>query len=256
MTQTPRDWQKDMEMFTAGVEQSRRLGFAATIESSPYQVAIHWLQEAKVYKKSYKGTLTAYTAEKARAEAAEAREQRLKEEIEKCLVAGNSLASVVVGYDLPDGYVNWSYEQASAFFYATYTADVAYERYEVWLAWRAIKDVDSTLYPDTPAQPAPEVTARPIDEWHEDYGDVLWWTFPIQEPPYCGSPLDIDWPDYHTHWTPLVLPAAPAPKEGTENKCPGCGSHMVPQWGGDEGPDSHWEECQNPDCDYEEGDNQ
>jgi hypothetical protein len=76
-------------------------------------------------------------------------------------------------------------------------------------------DLLSTLYPDTPAQPAastPEITARPIDDWHEDYGDVIWWTFPIQESPYCGSPLDSDWPDYHTHWTPLVIPAAP--KEG------------------------------------------
>lgn len=53
-----------------------------------------------------------------------------------------------------------------------------------------------------------------------------------------------------------LYPDNPAPKEGTENKCPGCGSHMVPQWGGDEGPDSQWEECQNPDCDFEEGDNQ
>lgn len=77
-------------------------------------------------------------------------------------------------------------------------------------------DILSTLYPDTPAQPpapTPEITARSIDDWHEDYGDVLWWTFPIQEPPYCGSPLDSNWPDYHTHWTPLVIPAAPAPKE-------------------------------------------
>ncbi|WP_340012407.1 hypothetical protein MHI32_11940 [Paenibacillus sp. FSL H7-0690] len=53
-----------------------------------------------------------------------------------------------------------------------------------------------------------------------------------------------------------LYPDTPAPTEEPENKCPGCGSHMVPQWGGDEGPDSHWEECQNPDCDYEEGDNQ
>lgn len=53
-----------------------------------------------------------------------------------------------------------------------------------------------------------------------------------------------------------LYPDTPAPKEGTKNKCPGCGSCMVPQWGGDEGPDSHWEECKNPDCDYEEGDNQ
>lgn len=48
--------------------------------------------------------------------------------------------------------------------------------------------------------------ARPIEEWHEDYGDVLWWTFPIEEAPYCGNPLDSDWPDCHTHWTPFVVP--------------------------------------------------
>ncbi|GGF73107.1 hypothetical protein GCM10010912_17880 [Paenibacillus albidus] len=72
----------------------------------------------------------------------------------------------------------------------------------------------STLYPDTPA-PTPEikqpVVARPIDEWHEDYGDVLWWEFPVCEPPYCGTPIDVDWPGYHTHWTPIVIPESPAP---------------------------------------------
>ncbi|MEK3674624.1 hypothetical protein [Paenibacillus sp. FSL R10-2771] len=80
-----------------------------------------------------------------------------------------------------------------------------------------LNDILDTLYPDTPAQPSastPEITARPIDDWHEDYGDVIWWTFPIQESPYCGSPLDMDWPGYHTHWTPIMIPAAPAPKEG------------------------------------------
>ncbi|QJD87885.1 hypothetical protein [Cohnella herbarum] len=48
--------------------------------------------------------------------------------------------------------------------------------------------------------------ARSIDEWHEDYGDVLWWAFPIEEPPYVGSPLDNDWPGYHTHWTGITIP--------------------------------------------------
>ena len=47
---------------------------------------------------------------------------------------------------------------------------------------------------------------RTLDEWHEDYGDVLWWTFPIQEPPYVGSPLCNDWPEYHTHWTVIAIP--------------------------------------------------
>ena len=53
---------------------------------------------------------------------------------------------------------------------------------------------------------------RPLEEWGEDYGDVLWWAFPIEEPPYVGSPLDEKWPGYHTHWTPIVVPEPP--KEG------------------------------------------
>lgn len=75
---------------------------------------------------------------------------------------------------------------------------------------------------------------RPLDEWHEDHGPVMWWFFPITEPPYVGSPLDCGhtvevefrtrgglpiththmvggWPGYHTHWTPLP----PCPKEPT-----------------------------------------
>lgn len=50
---------------------------------------------------------------------------------------------------------------------------------------------------------------RPLEEWGEDYGDVLWWTFPIEEPPYVGSPLDEKWPGYHTHWTPIIVPEPP-----------------------------------------------
>ncbi len=51
--------------------------------------------------------------------------------------------------------------------------------------------------------------ARPIEEWHEDFGDVLWWTFPIEEPPYVGSPLCDDWTGWYTHWTPIVCPVPP-----------------------------------------------
>lgn len=50
---------------------------------------------------------------------------------------------------------------------------------------------------------------RPLDDWGEDYGDVLWWVFPIEEPPYVGSPLDEKWPGYHTHWTPIIVPEPP-----------------------------------------------
>lgn len=75
--------------------------------------------------------------------------------------------------------------------------------------------------------------ARPRSEWHEDYGAVLWWRFPVDEPPYVGTPKDLGrlvemhasqgpgrptlisrgfvggWPGYHTHWTPLTIPAEP-----------------------------------------------
>ena len=45
--------------------------------------------------------------------------------------------------------------------------------------------------------------ARPEAEWHDDHRNVVWWKFPVDEPPFVGSPLGSDWPGYHTHWTPL-----------------------------------------------------
>lgn len=62
---------------------------------------------------------------------------------------------------------------------------------------------------------------RPLDDWHEDVGDVLWWRFPINEPPYVGTPLDSDWPDYHTHWTPIICPDAPAAQEAAQAQAKG-----------------------------------
>jgi hypothetical protein len=45
-----------------------------------------------------------------------------------------------------------------------------------------------------------------LEEWNEDCGDVLWWSFPVVDSPYVGSPICYDWPGYHTHWTPLPPP--------------------------------------------------
>jgi hypothetical protein len=57
-------------------------------------------------------------------------------------------------------------------------------------------------------------TARPIDEWHEDYGDCLFWKLPIEEPPYCGSQLDTGFiENYYTHFTRIISPIEV--KEGT-----------------------------------------
>lgn len=54
-------------------------------------------------------------------------------------------------------------------------------------------------------------TLRPIKEWGEDYGDCLFHKLPIEEPPYCGSPLDCEWEEkgygnYYTHFTKLTMP--------------------------------------------------
>jgi hypothetical protein len=68
--------------------------------------------------------------------------------------------------------------------------------------------------------------AQPESEWHEDVGPVLWWAFPVQEPPYVGTPLDSDWPGYHTHWTPLAVPTAPA--------APGAARVPTPEAAGDD----------------------
>lgn len=47
--------------------------------------------------------------------------------------------------------------------------------------------------------------AQPLSEWHEDVGPVVWWWFARdthpQEASWIGTPLDDDWPGYHTHWT-------------------------------------------------------
>jgi hypothetical protein len=72
-------------------------------------------------------------------------------------------------------------------------------------------------------------TPHLLEEWSEEDGPVLWWRFPVDEPPYVGTPLDLGftveihsvdgvaargnvggWPGYHTHWTPIEGPEAPA----------------------------------------------
>lgn len=56
---------------------------------------------------------------------------------------------------------------------------------------------------------------RPLEEWGEDYGDCLWWKLPIEEPPYCGSPLDCKFPSYVTHFTRFSYPIE---QEDTDNE--------------------------------------
>lgn len=68
----------------------------------------------------------------------------------------------------------------------------------------------------TKAEP---LIARSRGEWHEDDGPVVWWAWKghgwAGESPWCGTPLDSDWPGYHTHWTPA--PPPPTSAEGVEH---------------------------------------
>lgn len=58
--------------------------------------------------------------------------------------------------------------------------------------------------------------ARPASEWTEEDGNVLWWTFPINEPPYVGTPNDSDYPrllrihNNYVFFTPLMIPTESA----------------------------------------------
>lgn len=51
-----------------------------------------------------------------------------------------------------------------------------------------------------------KVRAKLAKHWHEDVGDCLWWNFPVEEPPYCGTPLDEHFPKYKTHFTTIDMP--------------------------------------------------
>jgi hypothetical protein len=80
------------------------------------------------------------------------------------------------------------------------------------------------------------LTLRPASEWNEEMGPVLWWSPPIQEPPYVGTPNDLGypvlvkvrtnrdekehylpsltvnvggWPGYHTHFSPIPSVVTP-----------------------------------------------
>lgn len=60
-------------------------------------------------------------------------------------------------------------------------------------------------------------TALPIAEWTEDDGNCLWWSFPVEEPPYSGTPHDEDFPDYVTHFTRYAVPVEPGSTDNESN---------------------------------------
>lgn len=58
----------------------------------------------------------------------------------------------------------------------------------------------------TTADEPQKVIAHLAEKWHEDIGPVLWWNFPVEEPPYCGTPLDEHFPKYKTHFSMIDMP--------------------------------------------------
>lgn len=92
----------------------------------------------------------------------------------------------------------------------------------VGLVQSIAKAVHQLRASQAPAVGAP-LLARAKAEWHEDDGPVLWWAWNgnsrgwADETPWIGTPLDDDWPGWHTHWT--AHPAQPAgfdvPVQGT-----------------------------------------
>jgi hypothetical protein len=50
---------------------------------------------------------------------------------------------------------------------------------------------------------------RRLVDYHEDLGPVVWWTFPVTEPPYVGTPSDLTWPGHHLWWAPIHPPSPP-----------------------------------------------
>lgn len=118
MTQTPRDWQKDMDR----VQQSKHgrtlcnapvinLAWQDGLPDRWEDIAEYWLKEAKVYKQSYEAVLRY-------AGSVEDREQRLKEAAEK----------------------------VSEIYESEYTDEEAVNSIN-----DMFMDLLSTLYPDTPA---------------------------------------------------------------------------------------------------------
>lgn len=67
----------------------------------------------------------------------------------------------------------------------------------------AIKEIEAHRARNVGGDVGEDAEPRHIRIYHEDFGFVLWWTRPVTEPPYVGSPLCDDWPGYHQWWTPL-----------------------------------------------------
>ncbi|WP_405169455.1 hypothetical protein [Paenibacillus sp. FSL H3-0286] len=174
---TQRDWKKDMEMCEA-TTKGPWIAKAWTVPTADQYNITSEHDNSELYT-AWQGTrypggpeVSAYQAKLNAIFAAESRtalpywlqeakergerEQEIKRAIGRCLVAGNSLGSIIMNYNLPEGHEEWSFQEANSYFFGKFYNDrpSAYESYETWIAWKAImgaSEIMSTLYPDTPA---------------------------------------------------------------------------------------------------------
>lgn|GEM_PF-1925609 len=77
-----------------------------------------------------------------------------------------------------------------------------YEMYTAGYGVARVEIIEDLKRLDEPQK----VRAKLAKHWHEDVGDCLWWNFPVEEPPYCGTPLDEHFPKYKTHFTTIDMP--------------------------------------------------
>lgn len=92
--------------------------------------------------------------------------------------------------------------------------EIAKKHYCFWYASEGDRTVAALTELHAQHQREREADRKPRlrDDWSEEDGEVLWWSFPIVEPPYFGSPLYGDWPvSEPTHWTPIQIPIEPNP---------------------------------------------
>lgn len=144
---TQRDWQKDMDDVRHYLKDRHSYHHAEqTLRGTPVSdILQYWLQEAKVYKQSYEGTLTAWEAEKARVKELEnSRRFEFIGELRRDAAEKETLlAEEIIRLEAREQQLKEVIQEAQ----------IVLEAKEPWpfKVLFKIRELLSTLYPDTPA---------------------------------------------------------------------------------------------------------
>ena len=124
---------------------------------------------------------------------------RLEEIAKRCEYHGMEEVGLV---DTPDGGAKMTYQRAPM------TEEQRHEMAGFWA--HANPSILVSMFKERSVLKRPPL--RHVDDWHDEDGPVLWWHLEdgeIGEPPWVGSPNDVDWIEYdgyYTHWTPIPQP--------------------------------------------------